>query len=584
MTPVDYVVIVFFLLFMLAMGPVYKRFNQTASDYFRGGGGMLWWMVGSSAWMVTFSAWMFTGGAGKMYETGTFFLLLPAANLVATAFMYIFTAAKYRQMRVVTSVEAARDRFGRASEQWFTWLPVPVNILRGGVGLYAIAIFMSVVFRVEMSTVIVVLGVIVTLMSVFGGSAAVVASDFVQMLTIATITLVAAMLALTHPSVGGLGGLLEKLPAQHFDWTVFDRPGVIAIFALMLVLNQTVQMNSLMEGAARFLFVKTGRDAKRALLVSFWGTLLSTPIFMIPAVAATLVFPDLRSAYPTLNNPSEAAYVAMAIETLPTGMLGLLVCAIFAATMSTMDSALNRAAGIFVRNFWIVGVAPRASETQQINVGKVATLVFGLLQILAGLAFISYQDLPLFDLILLIAAVFGLPMAVPLFLGLFIRSTPGWSGWSTMLLGMAAGIPLQRSGMLGADNLNRWFSPAVPFSAQEAGDLRVAITTGLVLTVCVTWFFVSLLFARGRSPAEVARVDGFFERMQKPVDPEAEGVPGWVSDRRHYRVMGLLCLCYGGFILLLALLPNPFWGRLCFVFCGGVIAGLGAWLFCRSRR
>ena len=98
----DYIVIGVYFVFMLSLGPIYKGFSKTASDYFRGGGGMLWWVVGSSAFMTTFSAWSFTGGAAKAYETGTFFLVIFACNILSLIFCFFFVVAKYRQMRILS--------------------------------------------------------------------------------------------------------------------------------------------------------------------------------------------------------------------------------------------------------------------------------------------------------------------------------------------------------------------------------------------------------------------------------------------------------------------------------------------------
>ena len=65
--------------------------------------------------------------------------------------------------------------------------------------------------------------------------------------------------------------------------------------------------------------------------------------------------------------------------------------------------------------------------------------------------------------------------------------------------------------------------------------------------------------------------------MRTPVDfAREEGGPG--SDNVQARLMGLLCLIYGGFITLLALIPNPPAGRVAFLFCGGVMFGVGAML------
>ena len=85
MTSIDYIVVALYLIFMLSIGPVYGRFSSTASDYFRGGGGMLWWMVGASSWVMAFTAWTFTGAAGEVYRAGTFYFTLIIGSLFAAA-------------------------------------------------------------------------------------------------------------------------------------------------------------------------------------------------------------------------------------------------------------------------------------------------------------------------------------------------------------------------------------------------------------------------------------------------------------------------------------------------------------------
>jgi hypothetical protein len=80
---------------------------------------------------------------------------------------------------------------------------------------------------------------------------------------------------------------------------------------------------------------------------------------------------------------------------------------------------------------------------------------------------------------------------------------------------------------------------------------------------------------------EVERIDRFFVEMRTPVDFEREQGAG--SDNLQAQVMGRLCLVYGGFITLLALIPNSWTGRLAFVFCGMVMFGIG-WILHRAAR
>ncbi|MDP4644861.1 MAG: hypothetical protein NWS71_10530, partial [Opitutales bacterium] len=404
MTLFDYIVIGVYLAFMFSLGPIYKSFSKTASDFFRGGGGMLWWVVGCSAFMTTFSAWSFTGGAAKAYETGTFFLILFICNIFALIVCLLFTAAKFRQMRVVTAVEGIRKRYGKTSEQVYTWLPIVFQSFMGGVMLYTVSVFMAGVFDVNMTVIIIALGLVMISMTLFGGSWAATAGDFVQMLVVLTITISMAVLTLNHDSIGGFSGLIEKLPEKHFQWTQFARPWVIVFFSVTLLINQITMMNSMLTGAARYVFVKDGIDARKAVCISIAGFLILAPIWMIPALGSAVLFPDLSEQFSRLNNPNEAAYVAIAMELLPQGLLGLLVCGIFAASLTSMNSLLNVYSGTFVRNFYIQIVNPKATEAKQILVGRIFILIYGGVWIAVALLFKDVKSLELFDLILLATA------------------------------------------------------------------------------------------------------------------------------------------------------------------------------------
>lgn len=574
MSVYDYIVLAFYLAFMLSMGPVFMRFSRTASDYFRGGGGMLWWVVGSSVFMTSFSAWSFTGGAAKAYETGTFFLLLFFCNIVSLGFTYFVTAERFRQMRIITKIEGVRKRFGDANEQVFTWLPLPFNVIMGGLALYTISVFMHSVFGFNITLLIFLLAGTVTLITLCGGAWAAAASDFVQLLLIVGITLVMAALSLLHPQVGGVSGLLEKLPRHHLDWTLFERPWILLLFGVTLLFNQLIQNNSMMLGAAKYVYVKNGAHARRATLVAIAGFLLLAPVWMIPAVTSTILHPNLAAEFPELNNPHEGSYVAMAMTLLPHGVLGLLVSAIFAASVANMTSLLSIGSGIFVRNFYIRVICPAASEQRQILVGRWFTMVYGLLWIGVALCFKSLKNISLFDLMLLAAASVQIPTTVPLFFGMFVKRTPPWAGWSTMAVGFTFSVLLRF--VLTDPFCNGMFSPATPFSPRELGDLNIAVTTAVLFTVCISWFFGTMLFYRREDRAYVAQVEQFFKDMKTPIDPAVEQGPAYARDSVQYRVIGHQALVYGGFIYLLLLIPNSLGARVCILFCGSLLAGAGA--------
>lgn len=584
MNPIDYVILATYLLFLLALGPIFNRFNRTASDYFRAGGSMVWWVAGAAVVMGTFSAWSFTGGAARVYETGFFFLVLFACNILAMAFTYRFLAARFRQMRVVTPAEAIRKRFGPVNEQVYTWIQVPLGVFYAGLGLYSLAVFTAGAFGIGMVKLIVIVGAVVTVMCVVGGAWAINAGQFVQSLVFLAITGVMVYTTLAHPKVGGLTGLFEKLPSQHVHWTQFERPGILALFILTLLCNQVVQMNTLKEGAAKYLIMKNGRDAKRATLLGIVALLILVPMWMIPPMGSVVVHADLGSSYPGLARPHEAAYVAMAQTTLPPGLLGLLVCAIFSASLDNLSSWVNLSAGVLVRNFYIRVINPNASEPRQLWVGRMLSVAGGAAMIAIALLLMRYSRLPLYSLVLLVAAGVGLPQSVPMFLGLLSRRAPWWSMWSTLAVGFGVSVALQfvvtRSSL---DAL--WAGGGPPLSDQEFNDLQVAVITGVLLVACVGWFYLTVwLGHRHESPERKAQTAAFFAEMDTPIDMAREHGGEYESDDRQYRVLAMLSLTFGAFIAAMAVLPNTPGGRIGLLICGGAVALVGALLLWLGRR
>ncbi|MBI2512104.1 MAG: transporter [Opitutae bacterium] len=569
-TAYDYGIIAFYLLFMLAIGVVFRRTSKDTSDYFRAGGAMPWWLTGASAWIFSFSAWTFTGAAGKVYETGLLVLCVFYATILALLFALAFTCLRFRRMRVITWMEAVRLRYGPFTEQFYTWIKLPLLLLFAGVSLNAIGVFMSAVFKIDMATMLVVLGVVVTLVAFAGGSWAVLASDFVQAFLIVTITLCLAVLVLARPEIGGVHGLLEKVPSAHLNWSELARPELIVIWLLATLWLKFSDENN-MERATMYLMTRSDRDARLMVSIPLIGTLLGPLIWFIPSMAATIMHPNLAAEFPSLAQPHEAAFVSVSLDVMPQGLLGLLLSAMLGATVTSMDAGLNKNVGIFIRSLYKPLFRPDASEKHLLVAGKVCTLVFGAIIIAVALGVNRYRHTNLFDFVNQLAANLLMPLALPLIFGLFFKRTPSWSAWSTALIAGAA------SWFLGEwatpANVQQWLGWTRPLTGDEATYLRLAVTTlGGTVLVGGGWFFFTSIFYQEGSATHRERVDAFFHNLETPVDKH--GVQGVQTSI--YRLLGGLCLVYGAFILLLMLIPNSLTGRLCFLFCGGMIFAAGA--------
>src|SRR3954467_13491462 len=104
LTHYDYIVVGFYFVFMTLMSWVFKRFIRNTSDYFRGGGEMLWWMAGAGAFMVSFSAFTFTGNAGKAYTDGPVVMVIFVGNALGFLINYFWFAPVSWRMRAITGI------------------------------------------------------------------------------------------------------------------------------------------------------------------------------------------------------------------------------------------------------------------------------------------------------------------------------------------------------------------------------------------------------------------------------------------------------------------------------------------------
>jgi Na+/proline symporter len=577
MTSYDYAVLAFYFVYLLVISWVFRRFVHNVSDYFRSGGQVIWWMAGGSAFIVSFSAWTFTGAASRAYGDGWPIMVIYLANALGFVASALYFAPRFRQLRVITSMQAVRARFGAGNEQFFTWLTLPLRLMYGGIWLYGLGVFFSAAFEMDVTRTILLAGGTVTAIALVGGSWAVVASDFIQVLILMPVTMVATVLAVAK--LGGPGAFVHQLAATRLNFGKLFSDDFLLFWCLAMLAKQFFSINSLTE-APRYFCVKDSRHARKAALFAGALMLVGLVIWFVPPMAASVAEPDLSDVYPGLRNPGEGSFFAIATATFPVGMLGLLVSGVFAATMSAMDAGLNSNAGIFIKNFYQPVLRPVAAERELLFAGKITTLLFGGIIIFLAQAYSQFAQFSLFQLMLDFGILVALPQALPLVLGLFIRRTPAWSGWSTVLMGFATGC-LTRY-FLTVEWALRTFGERGHPNDWERQNWDQAIAVGVNIGVGVSWFCFTKLFYRRSPVAYQEAVEAFSRNIERPVDYDTEE-GAIATDDRQSRLIGWLCLPYGAVICLLALIPNPLSGRLAFLFCGVVMGIIGTTLVRQSR-
>ncbi len=542
---------------------------------------MLWWMVGATAFMTQFSAWTFTGAAGQAFRNGLSPVVLFLGNALGYFFNYLFFAAKARQMRVVTPIEGIRMRYGKVSEQVFIWANVPTSILQAGIWLNALAIFVAAVFEISMPVTIIITGIVVVVMSATGGAWAVVASDFLQMLVVMAVSIVAAGVAIIKSD--GITPIFQNgLPEGEPFGPGYFHIGLLIAWIILTFTKQFFSTNNMID-SYRYLCAKDTKNARKAALLACGLMLIGPFIWFIPNwfVAATNPNPELWNLANLGKNIKDASYYVFVKNELPAGMVGLMMAAMCAATMSSMDSALNRNAGIFARNFYKVLINKNADEEKLLDIGKKTTFVFGAIIIATGVFLNNLKGISLFDMILMISSLLALPVLIPSILGYFVKETPDWAGWATILVGGLVSAFIMFG--ITPELIEKVLQLSEPLTTREFAEMK-SLTLGMGLHLCITipFYFLTKLFYKGYTPERKKEIEEFFENISTEVIAE-ENPENDEFDNQQRGILGKIILAFGASGLILVLVPNPLSGRLVFVAVCTIIMIVGWGLYLSSK-
>ncbi len=573
----EYLVILGYFSLIVGISFAFKKMaSRSSSDYFRGGGKMLWWMVGSTAFMTQFSAWTFTGAAGKAFSDGFAVALVFLANTLAYGFGYLYFSHRFRQMRVDTPTEGVRRRFGSHNEQFFSWSLIVFSFISAGVWLNALGVFASAVFDADLNTTIVVTGLAVLIVSVISGAWGVVASDFMQTLVVAVVSIACAIVAIV--AVGGPSVIVTEFPSGFVMGPDMNYPLLLVCAFVFFVVKQLQSINN-MQDSYRFLNAKDTNNARKAALLAMVLMGVGSIIWFIPPWASAILYPEAASMYPQLGGKAaDAVYLVFAKNAMPVGTVGLLLAGLFAATMSSMDSALNRNSGIFVRSIYQPYFAKKgAGDIHFLRVGKVVSLVSGALVILVALFFSSLKEMSLFELMMSVSTMIQVPLLVPLFFGMLIKRTPNWAPWVTVIVG--AIVSWSMANVITADVVASWFG-IEELTRREASELRVAATIAAHLFVTGGFFIATALFYKEEKDAYKEETEKFFIDVETPIlsDSENDAV-----DAEQRQKLGSMVMYMSVGLLAMVAIPNPLWGRVLFLLCSITIFAIG-WALKKSAK
>ncbi|MDN5313487.1 Na+:solute symporter [Thermoanaerobacteraceae bacterium SP2] len=427
---IDYSVLVLFFVAMIIIGLYVKNLIKGIEDYFTAGHRMPWWLAAISHHMSGYSAFAFIAYASVAYKIGFPIYTLWAVTIaIAMVLGALVFAPRWTNLglykKVVTPLEIMEPRFNNTVRQALAWSGISLKFIDEGLKLYSIGVFVSVMAGIPLQWSIIFSGIVALLYTTIGGIWADVLTDFAQFIVQLVITIPLAFIVLSK--VGGWGGLWQQLPPGRLaafggDYT----PLYVLIYLVVVILSYNGGTWGL---AQRFISLQGPREGMKAAYLSA-ALYLVYPLFMFIPMWAAPIF------IPSIDNP-EHAYVLMANKFLAPvlpGAMGFMLAAMFAATMSMVDSDSNSVSAVFTKDIYQRVFDPNATPEKLLNVGRITTAVFCALSVIAGLLTPAMGG-AFKAMMTWFAGLMG-PVAIPMLFGLIFKRTT----WKGALLSWLCGV------------------------------------------------------------------------------------------------------------------------------------------------
>jgi len=434
---IDYFIVIAYLAGILALGYYFKNFVSSSEDYFLGGRSLPFWAISMSIVVSDIGALDFIGVSGQAYRYGispaNFDWIGSVPAMLLAAFIFVpyfwkaglYTIPEYLGRRYNNKVRTL------ASLTWIIFFAFDLGVL-----FWASAVFLEALMGWPVWLSIFLTAGVVGLYTYFGGIAAVVMTDVVQMIIMFVGGLTLVFLGFYY--VGGWEAMVTKISAMgdgyqhHFELiqptdtpTPFPWTGIL--FGLTFVMANAYMIGN-QAIVQRCLTAKNEWHAKASMIFASFLKMLIPVLVLFPGLVAIVLIPGLEDG--------DQALPLMIKKILPPGLIGLMFSAFFAGLMSSIDSMLNSTATLWTKDIYEPFIKKGASDKHYLFVGKTVTVVILLFGIITAPVSSLYPGI--YVAVQTFLSFFQGPIFALLLLGIFWKRATQWGGLAGLVIGITS--------------------------------------------------------------------------------------------------------------------------------------------------
>ena len=435
--PLDIATVAIYLAGMILIGAYFSRRNNTTEEYFVGNRAFSGWVIGLSMLGTIISSATFLALPAAAYVLDwrqlSINLVLPFIAIIAIVVFIPF----FRQGKLTSAFEYLGNRYGVAPRIYGTCSFIAMQLIRMAQILFLVSLPIQFLTGAPIELVIVGAGIFIAFYTIAGGIEAVIWTDVIQaMILILGGILCFVLMAIDLP--GGVGQIIEIGRAQNkfslgsFDWDLTER--TFWTVAILGVVNWLMIYGGDQNMVQRYAAARSTREARKATALY---SAIALPMWTLFFFVGTSLF----AYYTTFPDPHVAELDAdqvlpyFILKEVPAGVAGIVISAVLAAAMSSLDSGINAISTVSVVDLMKPYLARGREDKYYLRSARWIAFAVTLLVILGAILFSRIEKESMNDVSLIVTSIFGGCLMGLFMLGFFTRRVDGTS--ATIAMGLA---------------------------------------------------------------------------------------------------------------------------------------------------
>lgn len=425
----DTIILVIYGLVMVIMGVYFLRKTKTSEEFMVAGQGIPAWAAGIAVMSAYTSSISYIAVPGKAFDDNWHPLIFALTAIPVTWFVAQYVIPLYRKNNIISVYKYLEEKIGNWGRVYASFSFVLFMIGRTAVILYLASLLLTSFVDIDIRMLILIIGILTVAYTLMGGMEAVIWTDVLQ-----SIIMIGGLLFSAYILTVDVFSKPDFLIEKAFDANKFSLGDTSFSLSnrtvwVMIIYGVTENIRNLMADqnyTQKYSAVATEKEAKKSLWIAMLIYLPLTIVFLYIGTAMFAFYSGAGNVLdPSIVKGDEVFPYFIATE-LPVGIKGLIIAAILAASMSTVDSALNSSATVLYLDYYKRYFRPNASEKSSIRFLRWMTIIWGILGIAFALLLINAESA--LDIWWQISGIFGGGILGLFLLAIFNVKIKPWQG------------------------------------------------------------------------------------------------------------------------------------------------------------